>query len=54
MRTLAVSPVVALTAVFTGCVVAPALPFYVAPPNVVYVEPRYGSPGPSYVWAYQP
>lgn len=52
MRTLKVLPVVALTAAFAGCVVAPARPVYVAPPGVVYVAPDYVSPGPGYVWAY--
>ncbi len=52
MRILKVLPAVALTAVFAGCVVAPARPVYVAPPGVVYVEPGYASPGPGYAWGY--
>ena len=51
-RILKVLPVVVLTTVFAGCVVAPARPVYVAGSGVVYVEPGYASPGPGYVWAY--
>jgi hypothetical protein len=36
----------------TGCVVAPAQPYYDAPPGVVYVQPTYVSPGPGYVWGF--
>jgi hypothetical protein len=52
MRILPALLVVSLTAVFAGCVVAPARPVYVAPAGVVYVAPGYVSPGPGHVWAY--
>lgn len=52
MRILMVLPVVALTTVFAGCVVAPARPAYVASPVVVYVEPGYVSPGRGCVCVY--
>ena len=42
----------------TGCIVAPARPYYggegeyVAPAGVAYVAPLYASPGPGYRWEY--
>jgi hypothetical protein len=44
-------------AALSGCIVAPARPYYaeggyVAPPGVVYVAPTYVSPGPGWGWEY--
>ena len=46
-------------AAMSGCIVAPARPYYggggggyVAPAGVVYVAPDYASPGPGYAWEY--
>ena len=42
----------------SGCIVAPARPYYadnggyVAPAGVVYVAPTYASPGPGWGWEY--
>ncbi len=42
----------------SGCIVAPARPYYggepgyVAPAGVVYVAPNYASPGPGWRWEY--
>jgi hypothetical protein len=44
-------------ATLSGCIVAPARPYYggsgyVAPAGVVYVAPTYASPGPGWAWEY--
>jgi hypothetical protein len=49
----------AALAALSGCIVAPARPYYggneggyVAPAGVVYVAPTYVSPGPGWGWEY--
>jgi hypothetical protein len=48
----------AALAAMSGCIVAPARPYYggaggyQAPAGVVYVAPAYASPGPGWGWEY--
>jgi hypothetical protein len=54
MKRIAILPAVILAASFSGCVIAPARPAYVASAGVTYVEPSYPSPGAGYVWERHP